>query len=280
MKEMLSKATRNEFREAFTYFSLREIEIMFDAGELSPDANHTPTVSGQRRGLVEQYYAAIDFADSADVQRVLRAYEEILMKLEAPGSIGIEDHKRGEIAQKLRMRMEHDGFRYEQRRFVSDRITTQILHTPSIVSLTSSSIEEHIEKARSKITQKDFAGAITNAYTLVEDFLKAILKQVNAPFKEGEGDIRSLYASVSDTLNLNPKGENLESHLRTILQGLKSIIAGLYEVANKASDRHARRYNPAEHHAKLAVNSALAVCEFVLDSYEHQQRLKLKKAKA
>ena len=280
MKEILSKATRNEFREAFTYFSLREIETMFDAGELSPDTGYAPTVGGQRRGLVEQYYAALDFANHDDIKQVLRAYEEILMKLEPPGSIGIEDQKRRELSQKLRMRMEHDGFRYEQRRFISDRFTTQILHTPSIVSLTSSSIQEHIEKARYKITQKDFAGAITNAYTLVEDFLKAILKQVNVPFKEGEGDIRSLYASVSDALNLNPKGENLESHLRTILQGLKSIIAGLYEVANKASDRHARKYNPAEHHAKLAVNSALAVCEFVLDSYEHQQRLKLKNARA
>ena len=126
------------------------------------------------------------------------------MKLEAPGSIGIEDQKRIEIAQKLRIRMEHDGF-VTTAPLISDRFTTHILHTPSIVSITSSSIQEHIEKARYKITQKDFSGAITNAYSLVEDFLKAILKQVNVPFKEGEGDIRSLIASVSDALSLNPK---------------------------------------------------------------------------
>lgn len=272
MKEILSRATRNEFREAFTCFTLFEITTMFDAGELSPNANHTPTVGGQRRGLVEQYYAAIDFTDPENVQQVLKAYEEILLKLDAPGTTRIDDQKCKEIIPKLLMRMEYDGFRYEQRRFISDRFATQILQTPSIVSLTSSSIEEHIEKARDKITQKDFAGAITNAYTLVEDFLKEILKQVNAPFKEGEGDIRSLYISVSDALNLNPKGENLESHLRTILQGLKSVIGGLYEVANKASDRHARKCSPAERHAKLAVNSALTICEFVLDSYRHQKK--------
>jgi len=177
------------------------------------------------------------------------------------------------------MRMEHDGFRYENRRFVSDRFSRQVLQTPSIIALTSQSISEHLEKARYKISQGDFAGAITNAYTFVEDFLKEILRRTSTPFKESEGDIRSLYASVAETLNLNPKGDHLESHLRTILQGLKNVIAGLYDVANKASDRHARRYNPAEHHAKLAANSALAVCEFVLDSYAYQQQLKGKKTR-
>jgi hypothetical protein len=279
-REIISKATRNEFREVFTYFSLHQIDMMFEAAELKPDTNYVPNVGGQRRGLVEQYYVAIDFTRPANVQRVLAAYEELLIRLDAPGSIGIEDNKRDEMVQKLLMRMEHDGFRYENRRFVSDQFSQQILQTPSIIALTSQAISEHIEKARYKIGQKDFAGAITNAYTLMEGFLKEVLRQTKTPFKESEGDIRSLYASVTNVLNLNPKGENLDSYLKTILQGLRSIIAGLYDVANKASDRHARKYNPAEHHAKLAVNAALAVCEFVLDSYEYQQNLKARKTKA
>ena len=133
------------------------------------------------------------------------------------------------------------------------------------------SISEHIEKARAKIDAGDSAGAITNAYSLVESFLKELLRQTNTPFKDSEGDIRSLYTCAANSLNLNPKGENLESHIKTILQGLRSLVVGLYEVANKASDRHARRYNPSAHHAKLAVNTAFVLCEFLLDSLAYQR---------
>lgn len=63
-----------------------------------------------------------------------------------------------------------------------------------------------------------------------------------------------------------------------ILQGLKSQVSGLYELANKASDRHARRYNPARHHAKLAVNAAFTLCEFLLDSLTYQQERITRKA--
>jgi len=54
--------------------------------------------------------------------------------------------------------------------------------------------------------------------------LKEILRQTQTDFKENEGDIKSLYNSAAESLNLNPKGEHLESHLRTILQGLKSLV--------------------------------------------------------
>ena len=73
-------------------------------------------------------------------------------------------------------------------------------------------------------------------------------------------------------LNLEPKGDHLENHVKAILEGLQRQISGLFEVANKASDRHARRYNPAPHHAKLAVNVAFTLCEFLLESHQYQQQ--------
>ena len=35
-KDLISKATRNEFRETMTGHTLREIEMIFDAGNLAP----------------------------------------------------------------------------------------------------------------------------------------------------------------------------------------------------------------------------------------------------
>lgn len=275
-KQLVGKPTRDEFREVLTTFVLRDIVSIFETSGLTPNKSYDPPFGGARRALVEQYYANIDFASPSDVRKVLVAFDELIFRLTRDSNRDMVARQR---AAGLVQRMERDGFSIESGHFDSSSLTAHVLETPSIIALTAQSIAEHIEKARTKIADKDCAGAITNAYTLVEEFLKEILRQTGTSFKENEGDIRSLYNSVSDMLNLNPKGENLEGHLRTILQGLKSIIAGLYDVANKASDRHARKYNPAEHHAKLAVNAALAVCEFILDSYEYQQQARARKAK-
>jgi hypothetical protein len=270
-RELISKATRNEFREVLTGFVLREIDMIFESAGLSPRRDFDPQVSGQRRSLVERYYASVDFSKPSDVQKLVAAYEELMLQINARPSQWVDANRQKEVVQQLLSRMERDGFRYDHGHFVSEALRAQALNTPSLVALSRESISEHVEKAQAKVAAGDAAGAITNSYSLVESFLKEILRQTNTPFKENEGDIRSLYNCVADALNLNPKGEHLESHLKTILQGLKSLVVGLYEVANKASDRHARRYNPAPHHAKLAVNTALTLCEFLLDSFFYQQ---------
>lgn len=276
-KELISKATRNEFREVLTGFVLREIDIIFESAGLFPRKDFMPSVIGERRTLVEQYYANLDFSDPSDVRKVVAAYGELMLQLSSRPSQWVDPQARQETIDRLRMRMQRDGFRYEDCKFVSGSLHANSLEIPSLVALTEESIAEHVEKARVKIEAGDPAGAITNAYTLVEQFLKEILRQTGTEFKETGGDIKVLYNCVCDPLNLNPKGEHLESHLRAILQGLKSMIAGLYEVANKASDRHARRYNPAPHHAKLAVNAALTLCEFLLDSFTYQQERRSRK---
>lgn len=274
-KELISKATRNEFREVLTSFVLREIEMMFDAGNLAPRRDHDPQVGGQRRSLVECYYANLDFTSAADVKRLLAVYEEVIHSLKTVAERN--DTDQGTVSSLLR-RMERDGFRYENGRFLSDSLDSALANVPSLVRLTDDSIKEHLQKASIKIAHGDAAGAITNAYTLVEEFLKQILRTTGTAFKDTEGDIRALYKLVSGPLNLDRGGESLESYLRAILGGLQSQVAGLYELANKTSDRHARRYNPAPHHARLAVNAAFTLCEFLLESLGYQNRKKAERA--
>ncbi len=277
-RELISKRTRNEFREVLVGFVLREIELIFDGAGLQPRADFVPPVSGQRRGLVEQYYASIDFTSATDIRKLAAAYDEVIEQLRqiqkwVTNPAGVE----GTI-EALARRMERDGFRFENDRFISDKLRPAVVEAVSLIALTEESISEQIEKARAKIETGDHAGAIASSYTLVECFLKELLLRTGTNFKTDEGDIRELYKLVAGPLNLNPAGESLESYLKSILQGLKSQVTGLYELSNKASDRHARRYNPARHHAKLAVNATFTLCEFLLDSFEFQQRPKERKA--
>lgn len=276
-RDLISKTTRNEFREILTGYTLREIEMTFDAGSLAPRADYQPTVSGQRRGLVEAYYANIDFTSASDVKKLLAVYEEVIENLTQAAERNPEFNHSATINALVR-RMERDGFRYVEGRFVSDKLNASVIHAPTLVQLTETSLQEHIEKARHKIANNDAAGAIASVYTLVEEFLKQLLRTTGTAFNENEGDIRALYKLVAAPLNLAPKNDSLETHLKTILEGLQRQIGGLYEVANKASDRHARRYNPAPHHARLAVNVAFTLCEFLLESYEYQQKREERRA--
>jgi hypothetical protein len=208
---------------------------------------------------------------AADVEKLLIAYEEILENLRQTAERQPDGQVNVTINSLLR-RLERDGFHYQNGRFKADAVRAAIVHTPSLVQLTEESIQEHVEKARHKVANGDSAGAIANAYTLVEEFLKQLLRKTGTAFSESEGDIRALYRAVCTPLHLDPKGESLENYLKAILEGLQRQISGLFEVANKASDRHARRYNPAPHHARLAVNAAFTLCEFLLESLEYQQK--------
>jgi hypothetical protein len=276
-RDLISKTTRNEFRELLVGYTLREIEMTFDAGGLTPRADYQPTVSGQRRGLVEAYYANVDFSSPLNVKKLLSAYEEIIENLTQAAERQPGENHAATINGLLR-RMERDGFRYERGRFVSDVLNAAVVHAPSLVQLTGASIQEHLEKARHKIGGGDPAGAIANAYTLIEEFLKQLLRKTGTAFNENEGDIRALYKLLAEPLHLAPKSESLESYLKAILEGLQRQIGGLFELANKASDRHARKYNPAPHHARLAVNVAFTLCEFLLESYEYQQKREERRA--
>jgi Abortive infection C-terminus len=243
--------------------------MMFDAGDLTPRRDYDPQVGGQRRSLVECYYANLDFTSVADVKRLLAVYEEIILSLKTiaernPGADNV-------TLNSLLRRMDRDGFRYENGRFLSSALDVSLAHVPTLVRLTDDSIKEHLQKASAKIAAGDSAGAITNAYTLVEQFQKQTLRATATPFKESEGDIRAPYKLVAGPLNLDPGGESLQTYLKAVLGGLQGQVAGLYELANKTSDRHARRYNPAPHHARLAANAAFTLCEFLLESLEYQK---------
>jgi hypothetical protein len=77
-RDLISKKTRNEFREFLVGWTLGEIENEFSAAGLERDRNHDPQLGGQRREFVEQYYHALDFTKPSDARRLLSAYEKIL----------------------------------------------------------------------------------------------------------------------------------------------------------------------------------------------------------
>ena len=134
-----------------------------------------------------------------------------------------------------------------------------------LTSLRHDAVAEQVNKARNRIIAGDFAGAIASTYTLIEELLKLVLSDAGVAFQPQQGDIRELYRLLRTEIGLDPSEKTMDPVLKPILDGLQKIVGGLYDMSNRASDRHARVYNPSKRHAKLAVNASFSLCEFILD---------------
>ncbi len=156
-------------------------------------------------------------------------------------------------------------------RLLEESEINSAINIESDISLSHEYITEQIQKSTEKIKKKDYDGAITNARSLVESFQEELIRKAGAEVPNYAGDIGKLYKTTKKVMNFDSSQKDLSDTLKQVLSGLNSIMMGIAGLSNKMGDRHARTYKPERHHAKLAVNSALMFCEFLLDSYEYQQ---------
>lgn len=140
--------------------------------------------------------------------------------------------------------------------------------------LSTEFLKEQIDKCEKKLSEKDFDGAITNARALVEEVLLEIEERLTGQREKNGGEMSALYNRIKKLINFDPGQEGLNDSLKQILQGLNSIVVGIGRLRTKASDSHAREYKPNEHHARLAVNSAMTFTSFIIESYSYQQNKK------
>lgn len=140
--------------------------------------------------------------------------------------------------------------------------------------LTHLFIDEQIIKCDRKIAENDFDGAITNARSLLEAVLITLEKERDPSAPTYDGDLVRLYKRVQKLLNLDPSRADIAEPLKQLLSGLTSIVNGLSALRNKMSDAHAASYRPAKHHAKLAVNAAKTLADFLFETKTHQATLR------
>lgn len=128
-------------------------------------------------------------------------------------------------------------------------------------------IQEQITKCRKKLDADDFDGAITNARSLIEAVLVELERRLDNEPPKYDGDLTRLYKRVRKLMNLDPKAREVDEILGQILTGLTSVVSGLAATRNRMSDAHARTCRPDRHHARLAVNAANTLVDFLLESY-------------
>ena len=265
--ELISLRTRNKFRETLVGSTLREINMFFEGAGLTKREDHVPTVYGERRSLVEQYYAGISFEYPADIKKLLSVYEEIVHSLDRNG---VSDSEKDNL---LRL-MRRDGYDFDGDTFVPFPGKEQ----PLVETIRAFAAASDLPALRVEIDRltgaadEDPSLAVGTAKEMVETICKTIL-QDRGVVHHGE-NLPQLVRNTAKELGLVP--ESIPDHvkgseiIRRMLSNLNQVSQGIAELRNLYGSGHGRdgRFTGIQpRHAKLAVGAAATLGTFLMETH-------------
>ncbi len=261
-RDLISKKTRYEFREFLVGWTLREIEMEFDAADV-PWSDVDLPISGQRRTLVEQYYHTINFSNWQDVKKVLSVYEGIINQ--------VIDHS-PDIANKLLRFLGRDGFEYKNGRLQpASGIPTSMGLKSLANELDADELNRQINRIESNV-DTDPSLAIGTAKELVETCCKTILKEHGETIPKG-ADVGQLVKATLKTLKLLPddipESAKGSKTIKRTLSNLSSVTQGLAELRNlygTGHGKHAKSKGIQPRHARLAAGAAISLATFLFET--------------
>lgn len=266
--DLVSKQTRTAFQEHLVGWNLHTISNLFDAADVQlANVPEEQRPSGQRRALVEQYYAGVDWSSSRDIHKVLRAYEQVLAELQ-PDS---------EAYRKLTNLLRRDGFLYEDGHIGSAGIVdlAKVEDASSLVDRTT--LRDHLRRIEQSV-ESDPAQAIGSAKELVETVAKLVLGYYSQDPDQYD-TVQQLVKQAIKCLDLSaedlPKVEKGADSMRQILAGLGQAVGGIAELRNLYGTGHGRggAIELQLRHARLVVGAASTICVFFLETLDARKRV-------
>ena len=165
--------------------------------------------------------------------------------------------------------------RYEKCRRAIDRESGNIrIETPAIQELNRSYIQDIALRANKDVDEGNYDSAITKSRTLLEEVFCHAIEAKNV-IPSDKGDIYRLYGQVKDLYNMHASKE-MDVRINSLLSGLEKLLKAIAEMRNEGSDSHgigSRRVAIRDYHARLFVNSALTMADFILsvEQYANKQ---------
>ena len=137
--------------------------------------------------------------------------------------------------------------------------------TPAIKNIDREFIKDLSSRAMGAIQQNDFDSAITKSRTILEETFYYVIEKKNKKPSD-KGDIGKLYKEVQNLYKMHTD-TNTDKRIKKLISGLSNIVSAIAEMRNKSSDAHgvgANRISIEEHHARLVVNAAIVMADFIL----------------
>lgn len=126
-------------------------------------------------------------------------------------------------------------------------------------------------RAMNDVENGQYDSAITKARTLVEEVFCYVIEKKNVTPTDN-GNIEKLYTQVKNLYKMH-QSSDVDTRINHLLKGLQNILVSIAQMRNQTSDAHgvgAKRINILEHHARLYVNSAMTMADFILSVYLQQ----------
>lgn len=137
-------------------------------------------------------------------------------------------------------------------------------------------LQDHLDTIHRTISS-DPASTIASAKELLETTFKLILDKRDVTYDHGD-DLGDLYKKVATELALTresvPDSARGSAAAKKTLSGLSTAVFGLAELRNTIGRGHGRTTpSPAlERHARLAFNTAVAISEFLFDTWHEREK--------
>lgn len=139
------------------------------------------------------------------------------------------------------------------------------METPSIKRVDRPYVKDMAETAQGDINRGEYDSALTKARTLLEEvFCQVIERKGEKP--SSSGDINKLFNQVKNLYNIYA-GKNTDRRVCDLVNVLNKIVESIAQMRNTQSDAHGvgvARVNIESYHARLAVNAAANVADFML----------------
>lgn len=139
-----------------------------------------------------------------------------------------------------------------------------------------SALQDHLDSIQRTIST-DPPATIASAKELVETTYKLILTKRGIAYSNKD-DLGDLYKKVANELSLNresvPDSAKGSEAAKKTLSALNTTVFGLAELRNSLGRGHGRTSpSPAlERHARLAFNAAVALTEFLFDTWQEREK--------
>ena len=167
----------------------------------------------------------------------------------------------------------HELVRVGERFVVQKKGAVATVAAPTVKIIDQAYIVSISERAMKDVSEGNYDSAITKCRTLMEEvFFYAIEKKNETP--STKGDIGKLYSQVKSLYHMHQQKDQ-DNRINALLSGLEKILTAISDMRNKSSDAHgagSNRIKLEEHHARLFVNSAMTMAEFVLSVCEHKTK--------
>jgi hypothetical protein len=272
--DLISSGTRRIFQEHLVDTCvLREIHGYFDDQGI-PEVEVPPEKlpSGQRRSLIARYYAGVDWTSHADVQKVLRIFEQVI-RVQAPSEYAPTPSATFE---KLNTALRRDGYIFEGTRDDGRLVSRTGIDLDRVTDASSivdrATLRDHVRRIEQSI-DADPAQAIGSAKELVETAAKHVLEQYGEDPDAYDKFPRLVKAAVGKldlTCDAIPDPEKGAQALAMLTGGLGQIAEATAAIRNLYGTGHGRTRSAGAdgRHARLVVGACSTLAAFLLETLD------------